>query len=280
MSFDPNEILDVISQNNNNRFQQLEEYALEYSSDCSDEEENPISAKFLEKDNQAMVHMTNFTIGEFNELFAIVSSTLSQTRRGRKPKISPKDSFFFLLHYFKTYPKIEVLASQYKIPISRLEKCLKSTIEQVSEVLQQRFISEISRFEQHLRGIGFQNFPDCISVIDVCFQPIYRPKVSFQEQTVYYSGKHHSHGVKVECTHAANGVLIRYSDVYPGSYHDFKIFCDNIDWHKKFNKKEGEDGYWGILADKGYQGINEKIPGSITPKKKLQTKQINSSTNL
>jgi hypothetical protein len=49
-----------------------------------------------------------------------------------------------------------------------------------------------------------------------------------------FSGKHYAYGVKVECTHAHNRQLMRFTSYYPGSVNDFKIFKENINQHLDF----------------------------------------------
>ena len=114
--------------------------------------------------------------------------------------------------------------------------------------------------------MNFPNFPNCIEAVDVCFQPIQRPSGSFTTKKVYFSGKHFAYGVKVECSHAPDGRLMRFTTHYPGSAHDFRIFKENVHHHTEYLRNG--DTFYGILADLGYVGIQKFIPTAITPKKK------------
>lgn len=78
-----------------------------------------------------------------------------------------------------------------------------------------------------------------------------------------------------------NGLTLGASDLYLGCLSDFEIFQKMKNWHVRELKKTTEEievpdhglfsaefpEMWGLLADKGYQGILEMVRG-ITPKKK------------
>ena len=72
--------------------------------------------------------------------------------------------------------------------------------------------------------------------------------------------------MKIECTHAPNGQLMRFTSYYPGSVHDFKIFKENINQHLDFLRNG--DTFYGLIADLGYTGIQNFIPTAIVPKRK------------
>ena len=77
------------------------------------------------------------------------------------------------------------------------------------------------------------------------------------------------------------GIAIDCTRHYPGSVSDFEIFKENIRFHKRSLKKTIEEReevdigihsgqwleHWGILVDKGYQGVLEICRG-VHPKKK------------
>ena len=227
--------------------------------------EDPIVSAFIEKGNDAVLTMTNLNIGEFMEIYADVEKEIKIVRRGPKAKISPKDCLFLTLVMLKGYFKWDVMANLFGLKTSLLEKTIKTTLERIYPSLLNKYIQDIPKNEQDLQQIRFFNFPDCIEVIDVCFQPIQKPSGSFRSKKVFFSGKHFAYGVKIECTHAPDGRLMRFTSHYPGSVHDFKILTENIQPHLDYLKNG--DSYYGALADLGYIGIKKFIPTAIIPKK-------------
>ena len=220
----------------------------------------------MDRGNEAMVTMTNLTIGEFMEIYSDVESEINIIRRGPKPKISPKDSLFMTLVMLKGFFKWEMLSNLFSVKIGILEKTIKATLESIQPILVQKYIQNIPKDVQDTLQISFPNFANCIQVVDVCFQPIQKPSGSFSSKKKFFSGKHYAYGVKVECTHAPNGQLMRFTSYYPGSTHDFKIFKENINHHLEFLRNG--DTFYGLIADLGYIGIQKFIPTAIVPKRK------------
>ena len=88
-----------------------------------------------------------------------------------------------------------------------------------------------------------------------------------KNQRDYYSGKAHACTIKTEVVIAPNGQILRVSKPYEGSVHDFKI-----------RKTEGPLPTLPILADSGYQGLqNEHSAAVILPKKKPKNGSLSSS---
>ena len=189
-----------------------------------DLENNPISDGFIERGDSAMITMTNLNIGEFMEIYSIVESVIQHVKRDPRPKISPKDSLLLTIVMLKNYFKWEAFSNMFGLKVSVVEKTIKIILGKISCVLVGKFIQNITKDEQDRQKINFHNFPHCIEIVDVCFQAIQKPMGSFQSKKVYFSRKHHAYTVKVECTHAHDGRLMRYSGSYPRSVHDFRIF--------------------------------------------------------
>lgn len=146
-----------------------------------------------------------------------------------------------------------------------LGKTIKTTLERIYPKLMNKYIQNIPKSQQDLLRINFPNFPNCIEVVDVCFQPIQKPSGSFRSKKIFFSGKHFGYGIKVEYTHAPRGRLMRFTTHYPGSVRDFRINTENIQRHLDFLKNG--DSYNWVLADLGYIGIKKFIPTAIIPKK-------------
>ena len=65
--------------------------------------------------NQIMLGLTGFNVPEFEDLFSIVRPNILLPNRGRRPKLSPKDSFFVTLYFLKTYNKLEEISATFHI---------------------------------------------------------------------------------------------------------------------------------------------------------------------
>ena len=237
-----------------------------FSDDSDVNVEDPITSGFMDRGHEAMIAMTNLTIGEFMEIYSDVESEINQAKRGPKPKISPKDSLFLTLVMLKGYFKWDMLSNMFSFKTSVLEKTIKATLESIQPILVQKYIRNITKDEQDIFGLSFPNFKNCIQGVDVCFQPIQKPSGSYSSKKKFFSGKHYAYGVKIECTHAPIGQLMRFTSYYPGSVHDFKIFKENINQHLDFLRNG--DTFYGLIADLGYTGIQNFIPTAIVPKRK------------
>lgn len=245
-------------------------------------QESKIFSGICEQNEEASLIMTNFTSLEVLELFSVVETNLQPSKRGRKPTTSPLDSFFLVLVCLKHYEIFDKMAVQFKLNKHIVQNLIKPTLQKIAEPLSEQFIKIISKEEQNKQKIKFANFSEANSVSDVTFQPI--PKQSdFKFGKVYFSGKHHSYGVKVETCNAPNGLLMMHCKHYPGSVHDFTIFKDNVNNYKTYILKKSleeirfEDNgelveiykkEWGMLLDKAYISATNLIRAIIPTKKK------------
>lgn len=224
--------------------------------------------------------MTGFVISEFMELFAIVEKSLVHTSRGKKPTLSPLDSFFLTLVMLKHHEKWEKFAITYGIKRSVIQNSVTSTLKKIKNPLMDALVTPLFKDEQEKKNYRSPDFPEVALVIDVTFQARSRPTMLFKDAMVYFSGKHSTYGYKTEIGHAPNGLAMLVSNTNPGSIHDFTIFKESVDIYKDFLKKrpsdrtisdngELKDKYpdsWAAIMDKGYQGASE-IVRAIHPQK-------------
>jgi hypothetical protein len=127
----------------------------------------------------------------------------------------------------------------------------------------------------------FDNFPYALYALDVKFQPAFRPGGRFGEQMRYFSGKHKLYGFKIECAVIRPGIAVHVSRHYPGSTSDLNICLKNLPVHQDLLRKTEHEitardygersseypGSWGVLVDKGYQGLPTHLR-CIHPKRK------------
>ena len=153
----------------------------------------------VSKDSTTFKVFTNFTVQEFLVLFSIVEHDFNNyylMRRGRKPTIGPKDSFFLMLYFFKVYDKFNIIANVFKIPQSTLESTIKRTIEICHVPLSRRFFRN-----KPMNQVENKEKYGAVKICgDVVFQKCYRPKRRFGECKHYFSGKYFDYGLKVGFT--------------------------------------------------------------------------------
>ena len=100
--------------------------------------------------------------------------------------------------------------------------------------------------------------PNASLIVDCTVCPIRRPKMSFDEAKVYYSGKHCMYAIKKEvCVNIRSGTAALVSGGYPGSMPDIEIL--------KMHATEINTllGGKSILADLGYVGGERNVPGVV-----------------
>ena len=137
----------------------------------------------------------------------------------------------------------------------------------------------------------FESFPCALYATDVTFQQCNRPGGTMGEGKVFFSGKHHLYGLKVEVSVLPTGLAINCTDHARGSVADIEIFRSNMDFHRnKLAKGQDLDltdigpmknefgGSWAVLTDKGYQGL-EQVIRAIHPVKARPNQPISRSDN-
>ena len=94
------------------------------------------------------------------------------------------------------------------------------TLTKIKEPLTKALIQLIFKGEQIKKDIKLDDYPEVGLVADVTFQTRTRPKMMFKEAQFYFSGKHHSYGLKTEVAYLPNGLAAFVSDCYGGSVHE------------------------------------------------------------
>ena len=162
-----------------------------------------------------------------------------------------REHLLLLLIYYRTYTTHLFLAQIFHVDeatICRAIRRIAPLAEQILKIKPERLLSEES-----LK----------LLIVDATEQRIERPK----NQRDYYSGKKHTHTIKTEIVTNEKGKILRVSKSYEGRTHDFKI-----------RKTEGALPTIPILADSGYQGLqNEHCAAVILPKKKPKNGSLSAS---
>lgn len=212
---------------------------------------------------------TNFTKEEFVSLFSYFDIDMArlQNTRGPRSKLSNMDKFFLLITYLKSYVSYTSLAHTFGLSPTSVQRDLIKIIEALAPIFERIFIEKLDREQQVEKGIGFVDYPEVALILDCSVQKIPRYCGGFNDVKTFFSNKHKIYCVKKEYGHLPNGKVAFVSKFYPGSKHDYNIFLNNITIYKNFlRKNNGNNEYWKIMADKGYEGANTHIP-SVLPKK-------------
>lgn len=227
-----------------------------------EEEEAPKDKLYdsFSKNIDLFYSMTGFTVQEFDTLFSIVGDSLTIQGRGRKGSITPPDILILLLHYFRRYPKYEVIRSVFHIPESSFETILNKYLPLLCQSLVENFINK----PKESCSIPYdQKFPNCGYIVDARVQEIYVPSRSFELAKKFFSGKHYCYCLKSQVIVTLKGQAVHVVTSINGSVHDKKVFDDSLqDFNDSVIKfHQGEPSK--IIGDKGYQDNNSDI--LITP---------------
>jgi hypothetical protein len=228
------------------------------------------------KNDKTMKALTGVTIGEFNSLLPTFTEFLwekaCKKKRKRKPgggrngkMKQPENKLFFMLFYFKTYPKFALAAFIYDIDESRpcrwkeefmpiLEKTLGRKL-----VLPERRIDSMEEF--------IQKFPEIKDIFADGTERRTQRHKSYQKQKKHYSGKKKCHTRKNIIWNDENKKILVVSPTKPGKMHD-----------KKMTDKEGLLHHippW-VTAwfDSGFQGAKDIHPNSMIPKKETKKRKL------
>ena len=144
--------------------------------------------------------------------------------------------------------------------------------------------------EYCVAGTVFEHFPDALKAIDVTFHRSYARGKDYASKKLRWSAKHKGYGWKSEIAVGPNGKARYLSPLYPGLFHNMKIFKKHVDKHLErlvkddLDAKESNDlsvddkdnrNMWAALLDKGYEGLH-KYGRFLTPKKKTAQRDLDS----
>ncbi|KAF0706981.1 hypothetical protein AaE_013839, partial [Aphanomyces astaci] len=170
--------------------------------------------------------MTNFTVTEFESLWAMVDDTMNTAwmeGRGRRSTTSPKDALFMALAVLKHFSTWEKHAPDFGYKAPTFEKLIMRVLHSVQPVLYVELIRVPSMSNLSNSDRRFDHFSYALYEVDVTFQPAQRPTGRFAEQKHYFSGKLHLYGYKIEASVSPEGRCVAMSESFPGSVHDLTI---------------------------------------------------------
>ena len=218
----------------------------------------------LSESEAKFYNFTGFTVDEFEHLRQITCQALLFKGRGRKAKISERDTLIILLHYLRRYPKLEEFADNLSISVSSLERLINKSIDATADLLFRKMVTNPSL---HNELPIDHEFPEASLVVDATVQQINMPGMTFAERKPWFSGKHGVYCLKSQVIVNMDGVAMHVISGIQGSVHDLEVFRMSLpevqnllEIHKNRPQK--------VLADKGY--VSE-IDILLTPHKGTRT---------
>ena len=254
----------------------------------------PIFVKLQEKSiakKDYLRSLTNFTADEFLILWTQVEDiilTKLKAGSGKKSSVHPMDAFLFLLAQLKAGTPVATTCKLFSIESNVFWRAILGILTKCSFAIYEWFVEEKSMEEYRKLGKTFVHYPSAIEAIDVTFQQSYARGREFGDRKMLFSGKHFDYGLKTEMAVGPDGKCRFVGTFYVGSWHDMKIFRDNLPKHlRRLTKSETdkelkdtlavandkESTMWAALCDKGYQGAR-KYGRFISPKKNTARRNL------
>ena len=174
--------------------------------------------------------LTNFSIGEFEELCRVVVPTIAQHARytglpkapaGRPSKLDPAQRLLSCILYLKDASSVALDAFEWNWSKSSL--CDDALF--IASCLNEAICGEIrwpTALERRELASLIPEFQGCIGIIDGTLVKIQRPKDASIQQ-VYYQGRKKMHCMNNTVIVDHHGFIIHLNLGYPGSMHDITI---------------------------------------------------------
>ena len=233
--------------------------------------------KLLEKDKNKTIEVrTGLSKSQFEYILGLLETHGEAIKRGRK-LLDIKLRLIILLEWLRHGETYDELAFSFGLSNSRIQTSITSIWDPLEEVLMRDVIpSKPLEYESKRK---FTYHPGAVGALDATLISIWKPGTT-EEDHLYYSGKHHKHGVKVQVLVAPDGHPIHYGGIVPGSFHDFTLYQQSglaADMTFSSNSRLGlcVSLRPQILADGGYQGIHLTYPEAVIPIRKPRGGTLN-----
>jgi hypothetical protein len=148
-------------------------------------------------------------------LYAIVEEAMVKrwTTRGRKSLVGTHDAFLLALLWLKNYSRFVDVERSFGLKENTTEDTIMRTLKTIGGPLCEKLIVPIKRRTQLAQGEGLflslgissPGYPQVSLILDCSFQMSNKMGSNFGERKLFFSGKHHVHGIKREYAHLPNG---------------------------------------------------------------------------
>lgn len=165
-----------------------------------------------------MKRLTGFTVEEIDEVCDVVASALAEVGPGRHGS-DMKSRLFAFLAWIGTGYTYSNLAIVLDCSRSAVVRAVNHVYARIRDPLVEAYIPK----RPVLGRTRLRHFPDAEFIVDVTLFEVNRPG-SRDEAALYLSGKHRREGTKIQTIVNTDGLCIHMSKLYPGSFHDRKIW--------------------------------------------------------
>lgn len=229
--------------------------------------------------------LTSFTEEEVDEILVVCEETLKPVGPGRRYK-DMKCRVVIYLTWLTSGWTIRALATLFQMTMPSVQRTINYVMSGLTYSLKREYLPQ-SR-DEIVTAKKFEHFPQAMGAVDATLIPIQKPR-SPELDHAYFSGKHGTHGGKIQVTVDADGRAIHISPLIPGRRHDAYLFRNSglAEFMQKKKKVSGRMvvGHPALLADSGYVGLDEVYYELITCKKKppmgtLSQKDVEVNTKL
>ncbi|ETV95585.1 hypothetical protein H310_11020 [Aphanomyces invadans] len=152
---------------------------------------------------------------------------------------------FIVLTSLKLCGTWDIVAAVFQQQTVTFEKRVMTYLDVLHPFLYRKFVEAAAEKWRMTRLASmnqrFVNFPHARYATDVTFQQTNIPSGSYAEKKLFFSGKHHLYGHKVEMSVLPNGLAIYCSAFAKGSVLDKAIFEGNVEFHRINLAKKGSD---------------------------------------
>lgn len=196
-------------------------------------------------------------VGVKREIFefqvAVLKDALKKKHKhgGRLPKLTIEDILLLMYGYLRDYTTFVKLGMYFNLDESNAYRWIIWSESILNSYMTEDF--DLTKLDINKEYI-----------VDVTECSVERPKL-MEIQREYYSGKKKKHTIKIQLIIEENTKKIVYVAFDKGSVHDFNLF-------KNSTKDINKDIH--MLGDSGYQGLDNIMPNSLTPKKKSKNKPL------
>jgi hypothetical protein len=177
------------------------------------------------------------------------------------PSIYPFDSLLLTLYWLHGYPPVRAIAAEWDCQ----HMLIVEHIEHVMDVLVTNYVPHyLSIYNPPIHRGQLANGQYYYGAVDSTFICIHQPEDHADRRQYYHIKAGTSYALKFQLTVHKNGFIWDVSNVVVGSTADATLFRDSsIPPHLSPHYK--------LLADKGYQGVDNLI----TPMKKPRNRELN-----
>ena len=231
--------------------------------------------KMLERFGENYVkELTGFTDAQVMEILEVCKETLKPVGPGRRYR-DMKSRLIVYLVWLTSGWTVKKIGCLFDVAKATIQRTLTYVMSGLTESL------KVAYLPKSIRDINissqFKNFPQAIGAVDATLIPVQKPS-DRENEGLYYSGKHHAHGAKVQVVVSSDGFAIHVSKVIPGRRHDAFLFrISGVDSFMKDSIKIGGTTRAfrpALLGDSGYIGLEDIYPELIVTRKRSKNKEL------